>query len=418
MVKRQRKGFWARLLSLVVVVLILAAAAILRDGRILGHDLREAHEAKALKNDTLEVTPDGAFVVNTKPLAKDVQGYGGPVPLKIHIKDGRVATVEAEPNAESPDFFNRAKELLNHWQNKSVDEALAEEVDAVSGATFSSRAIIANMQRGLAYAKQHGQWGEDGSVGAADTSVSHIVGSEDGSVGALGTSAPPIVGGEDGSVGALETSAPPIVGSEDDSVGALETSAPPIVALIVVLLGAVVPLFYNNRRLHLVQLAVNVVVLGLWTGTFVSYTLFLRVFAGGVSLSAIGALAAPLLMLIVALIYPLAGRSGHYCANVCPFGSAQELAGKLSRRKLRITPRVLKLLSVLRNLLWGVLMALLLTGTCTAWIDYELFTAFLYSSASVWVTVLAALFLVLSVWVPRPYCRFVCPTGALIKSVE
>lgn len=379
MVKRQRKGFWARLLSLVVVVLILAAAAILRDGRILGHDLREAHEAKALKNDTLEVKPDGAFVVNTKPLAKDVQGYGGPVPLKIYIKDGRVAAVEAEPNAESPDFFNRAKELLNHWQNKSVDEALAESVDAVSGATFSSKAIIANMQRGLAYAKQHGQWGEDGSVGA------------------LGTSASPIEGG---------------------SAGALETSAPPIVALIVVLLGAVVPLFYNNRRLHLVQLAVNVVVLGLWTGTFVSYTLFLRIFAGGVSLSAIGALAAPLLMLIVALIYPLAGRSGHYCANVCPFGSAQELAGKLSRRKLRITPRVLKLLSVLRNLLWGVLMVLLLTGTCTAWIDYELFTAFLYSSASVWVIVLAALFLVLSVWVPRPYCRFVCPTGALVKSVE
>ena len=382
MIKRQRKGFWARLLSLVVVVLILAAAAILRDGRILGHDLREAHEAKALKNDTLEVTPDGAFVVNTKPLAKDVQGYGGPVPLKIHIKDGRVAAVEAEPNAESPDFFNRAKELLNHWQNKSVDEALAEEVDAVSGATFSSRAIIANMQRGLAYAQKRGQWSEEGSVGA------------------------------------LETSAPPIVGSGGNSVGALETGASPIVALVVVLLGAVVPLFYNNRRLHLVQLAVNVVVLGLWTGTFVSYTLFLRIFAGGVSLSAIGALAAPLLMLIVALIYPLAGRSGHYCANICPFGSAQELAGKLSRRKLRITPRVLKLLSVLRNLLWGVLMALLLTGTCTAWIDYELFTAFLYSSASVWVTVLAALFLVLSVWVPRPYCRFVCPTGALIKSVE
>ena len=382
MVKRQRKGFVARLLSLVVVVLILAAAAILRDGRILGHDLREAHEAKALKNDTLEVTPDGAFVVNTKPLAKDVQGYGGPVPLKIHIKDGRVAAVEAEPNAESPDFFNRAKTLLNHWQGKEVDEALAEEVDAVSGATFSSKAIIANMQRGLAYAKQHGQWGEDGSVGA------------------------------------LGTSAPPIVGSEDGSVGALETGASPIVALIVVLLGAVVPLFYNNRRLHLVQLAVNVVVLGLWTGTFVSYTLFMRIFAGGVSLSAIGAFAAPLLMLIVALIYPLAGRSGHYCANVCPFGSAQELAGKLSRRKLRITPRILKLLSVLRNLLWGVLMALLLTGTCTAWIDYELFTAFLYSSASVWVIVLAALFLVLSVWVPRPYCRFVCPTGALVKSVE
>ena len=375
-----------RLLSLVVVMLVLSAAAILRDGRIFGHDLRQTHAAVvsvAQGSDTLSVQPDGTFVVNTRVLAKDVQGYGGPVPLKIHIdKDGRLTAIEAEPNAESPSFFDRAKELFSRWQGKTIDEAMAEDVDAVSGATFSSKAIIENVQRGLAYAKQRSQLGEDGSVGA------------------------------------LGTSAPSIVGSVGNSVGALGTSAPPIVALIVVLLGAIVPLFTSNRRLHLVQLVVNVVVLGLWTGTFVSYTLFLRLFAGGVSLSAIGTLAAPLLMLIVALLYPLAGRSGHYCAHVCPFGSAQELAGKLSRRKLRITPRVLRVLTALRNLLWGVLMALLLTGTCSAWIDYELFTAFIYSSASVWVIVLAMLFLVLSVWVPRPYCRFVCPTGALLKSVE
>lgn len=375
MVKRQRKGIMIRLLSLVVVMLVLSAAAILRDGRIFGHDLRQTHAAVvsvAQGSDTLEVQPDGTFVVNTRVLAKDVQGYGGPVPLKIHIdKDGRLTAIEAEPNAESPSFFDRAKELFSRWQGKTIDEAMAEDVDAVSGATFSSKAIIRNVQRGLAYAKQHGL--ADGGKGAQKESAERTV--------ATGWT----------------------LGS--------------IVALIAVLLGAVVPLFTNNRRLHLVQLVVNVVVLGLWTGTFVSYTLFLRLFAGGVSLSAIGTLAAPLLMLIVALLYPLAGKSGHYCAHVCPFGSAQELAGKLSRRKLRITPRVLRVLTALRNLLWGVLMALLLTGTCSAWIDYELFTAFIYSSASVWVIVLAVLFLVLSVWVPRPYCRFVCPTGALMKSV-
>lgn len=376
MVKRQSKGIMIRLLSLIVVMLLLSAAAILRDGRIFGHDLRQTHAAVvsvAQGSDTLEVQPDGTFVVNTRVLAKDVQGYGGPVPLKIHIgKDGKLTAIEAEPNAESPSFFDRAKELFSRWQGKTIDEAMAEDVDAVSGATFSSKAIIRNVQRGLAYAKQHGL--ADGGKGAQKESAERTV--------ATGWT----------------------LGS--------------IVALIAVLLGAVVPLFTNNRRLHLVQLVVNVVVLGLWTGTFVSYTLFLRLFAGGVSLSAIGTLAAPLLMLIVALLYPLAGRSGHYCAHVCPFGSAQELAGKLSRRKLRITPRVLRVLTALRNLLWGVLMALLLTGTCTAWIDYELFTAFIYSSASVWVIVLAVLFLVLSVWVPRPYCRFVCPTGALMKSVE
>ena len=164
------------------------------------------------------------------------------------------------------------------------------------------------------------------------------------------------------------------------------------------------------------QLSLYVIVLGLWTGTFVSYTLLMRLFSGGVSLATLGTLAAPLLMVLVAMLYPLAGRPGHYCAHVCPFGSAQELAGKLTRRKLRLSPRLNRALNMFRNVLWGVLMVLMLTATWTAWMDYELFTAFLYSSASVWVIVFAVLFLVLSVWVPRPYCRFVCPTGSLLRS--
>ena len=327
---RQNKNFIPRLLSLFVVVLVLSAAAILRDGKLFGHDLRDVQAtsaAVAVNSDTLSVLPDGAIVVNTKPLAKDIQGYGGPVPLRLHIsRDGVVTAIEAEPNAESPDFFDHAKTLLARWQGKSVDEAMAEHVDAVSGATFSSKAIIANVQRGLAYAKQKqaiGNTSNDASEVAADASLKGWT-----------------VGG--------------------------------IVAVVVVLLGAIVPLFSKSRRWHYVQLVLNVVVLGLWTG--------------------------------------------HYCAHVCPFGSAQELAGKITRRKPRMSPRLNKALITFRNLLWGVLMALMLTGTWTAWMDYELFTAFLYTSASVWVIVLALAFLVLSVWVPRPFCRFVCPMGTLLRN--
>lgn len=373
----KNKNFIPALLSLVVVVLILSAAAIVRDGRIFGIDLRHAHtmtDAVALGNDTMSVHPDGTIVVDTRLLAKDVQGYGGPVPLRIHVnKGGVVDSIEAEPNAETPDFFNHASTLLGQWQGKTIDEAMAEEVDAVTGATFSSRAIIANVQRGLAYAKQHAALGNaPDAVGSAEASGA--------SASAMGWT----LGG--------------------------------ISALIVVLLGAVVTLFVKNRRWHYVQLVLNVIVLGLWTGTFVSYTLLMRLFSGGVSLATLGTLAAPLLMVLVAMLYPLAGRPGHYCAHVCPFGSAQELAGKLTRRKPRISPRLNRALNVFRNVLWGVLMVLMLTATWTAWMDYELFTAFLYSSASVWVIVLAVLFLILSVWVPRPYCRFVCPTGSLLRS--
>lgn len=376
---KQNNAFIQKLMSLFFIVCMLSIAAMNRDNKLFGYDFGETDKqsaAVAVNNDTLSVQPDGSFIVNTKPLAKDVQGYGGPVPLRIHVsKDGVVAAIEAEPNAETPDFFNQAKLLLTRWQGKTIDVAMAEtdKVDAVSGATFSSNAIIANMQRGLAYANRHTAQ----SKAADDASGAILEGS--GSSSASGWS----IGG--------------------------------IAALIVVLLGAIVPLFYKSRRWHTVQLVLNVVVLGLWTGTFVSFTLLMRLFSGGLSLAA---LATPLLMVLVALFYPLAGKPGHYCAHVCPFGSAQELAGKLTRRKLRVPVRLNKALNMFRTVLWAVLMVLLLTGTWAAWIDYELFTAFLYSSASVWVVVLAVMFLVLSVWVPRPYCRYVCPTGTLLRGFK
>lgn len=397
----KNKNFIVTLLSLVVVVLILSAAAIVRDGRIFGFDLRNggamehgrhgvqaSSAALTAKNDTLTVMPDGAIVVNTRLLAKDVQGYGGQVPLRIHIdKGGVVDSIEAEPNAESPDFFNHASSLFGKWQGKTVDEAMAEEVDAVTGATFSSRAIIANMKRGLAYAKRHAELDKDAK---ADFFAPDAAGS------ALGAA-----GSADG-LGAFASAMGWTLGS--------------FVALLVAMLGAIVPLFVNNRRWHYVQLALNVVVLGLWTGTFLSYTLLMRFFSGGINIATFGTIAASFVMVWVAMLYPLIGRSGHYCANMCPFGSAQELAGKLTRRKLRLSPRLNRALNVFRNVLWGVLMVLMLTATWTAWMDYELFTAFLYTSASAWVIALAVLFLVLSVWVPRPYCRFVCPTGSLLRS--
>ena len=379
---KQNNAFIQKLMSLFFIVCMLSIAAMNRDNKLFGYDFGEADKqsaAVAVNNDTLSVQPDGSFIVNTKPLAKDVQGYGGPVPLRIHVsKDGVVAAIEAEPNAETPDFFNQAKSLLTRWQGKTVDVAMAEtdKVDAVSGATFSSNAIIANMQRGLAYANRHTAQ----SKAATDASGAILEGS--GSSSASGWT----IGG--------------------------------IAALIVALLGAIVPLFYKSRRWHTVQLVLNVVVLGLWTGTFVSFTLLMRLFSGGLSLAALATLAAPLLMVVVALFYPLASKPGHYCAHVCPFGSAQELAGKLTRRKLRVPVRLNKALNMFRTVLWAVLMVLLLTGTWVAWIDYELFTAFLYSSASVWVVVLAVLFLVLSVWVPRPYCRYVCPTGTLLRGFK
>lgn len=133
---QKKKGFIVRLMSLAVIVMLLAAGAVLRDGKLFGSDLRAADGSAAPRQqygDTLSVNPDGSVIVNTKPLANDVEGYGGPVPLRIHLsKDGVVEEIEALPNAETPDFFDSAKTLLQKWQGKTLDAALAEKVDGVS----------------------------------------------------------------------------------------------------------------------------------------------------------------------------------------------------------------------------------------------------------------------------------------------
>lgn len=355
-----RKKIIGRVLAFVVFMLVMAAAAIINNGRLFGHAFgKDDKEASQIENDTISVNADGTMVVNTMPLGKDIIGYGGPVPLRIYInKVGVITKVEALDNAETPDFFAEASTLLHQWEGKTVDDALGMQVDAVSGATFSSKAIIGNMNRALQYVKKN----------------------------------------------------------EPSENKGMEWSVQQICLLLVVLLGAIVPLLWRNRKWHNLQLVLNVAVLGLWSGTFVSYAMMLNVFSNGVSFASLSSMAAPLLMLVVAFVYPVFGRPGHYCANICPLGSAQELMGKLSRRKLTIGKKVQKALTAFRILLWGVLMVLMLGGITVGWMDYELFTAFIYSSAPIAMLVVAVLILLLSIFIGRPYCRFVCPTGTLMRS--
>ena len=98
--------------------------------------------------------PADTLVVNTTELCKDVIGYDGPTPLLIKVVKGVVVKVEALPNTESPSYFERVVKggLLKAVVGKKVDEAAQMQLDAVSGATYSSEAVIANLRAGLAEA--------------------------------------------------------------------------------------------------------------------------------------------------------------------------------------------------------------------------------------------------------------------------
>ena len=99
---------------------------------------------------------DGVYIVNTTKLGADVQGYNGPTPLNIYIKDDKIQKVEALPNDETPSFFQRVQnELLSKWNGMDVKKAATAEIDAVTGATYSSNVVKENVKIGVKYYQKH-----------------------------------------------------------------------------------------------------------------------------------------------------------------------------------------------------------------------------------------------------------------------
>lgn len=102
------------------------------------------------KQDGAITKEDGYTVVNTTTIAKDVEGYSGPVPLKIYIKKNKIEKIEVLKNQETPKYLVKVKKAIeNAWDGLTVKEAKVKKVDAVTGATFTSEAIIKNVQKGL-----------------------------------------------------------------------------------------------------------------------------------------------------------------------------------------------------------------------------------------------------------------------------
>lgn len=113
--------------------------------------------AAQAKKDGVITKENGVTVINTTTLAADIEGYAGPTPLKIYVKGNKVEKVEALKNQETPKFFARLKDLLNSWNGLDVKKAAQKKVDVVTGATYSSEAVIENVRRGLDYYNKGGK---------------------------------------------------------------------------------------------------------------------------------------------------------------------------------------------------------------------------------------------------------------------
>lgn len=99
-----------------------------------------------------------------------------------------------------------------------------------------------------------------------------------------------------------------------------------------------------------------------------------------------------------------------FCAAVCPLGAVQEL---VSVRPVKLPGWLEHTLGLLPFVYLGAAVVFAATGTAFLICEYDPFVGFFRFSLTT-MTVVGLCFLVLGVFVGRPYCRFLCPYGALL----
>ncbi|MBI3879569.1 MAG: FMN-binding protein [Verrucomicrobia bacterium] len=155
---------------------------------------------------------------------------------------------------------------------------------------------------------------------------------------------------------------------------------------------------------------------------FISGDLLAQSLLAGWAKSGIPWTTAPGLVLLTAasFLIPWATRMPLYCHHVCPHGAAQELLGRVAPARWHVKlPAALS--RGLEYLPAALLLAVLLVVMLVIPLDlagFEAFDAYLIRSAGFATIAVAIVGLVVSLFVPQAYCRFGCPTGALLNFIR
>lgn len=300
-------------------------------------------------------------LIDTTPFAAHHPGYGGPVPAVLGLAtDGRIVGVRLLENAESPTFVEFVVEegFLERWNGLSAAAAAVAPIDAVSGATMTSQAVLGSVRQALA------------ALAAAPVQ-------------------------------------PPPTPARVAWTG----------RLVWAVLGLCLLSFLAGQRwrwLRVVARPASVVVLGFLAGLCLSLALVQGWLAHGLPWARQPALAC--LVAAAVLIPILSGRNIH-CGQVCPYGQAQDLAGMLWRWRRPRLPRWLATsLPCGRGAVLVGVFLLLVARVSFDLTAVEPFAAFQWRSAPLAALGLAGAFLALSVVWPRLWCRHLCPTGYLLET--
>jgi Na+-translocating ferredoxin:NAD+ oxidoreductase RnfG subunit len=297
------------------------------------------------------------FILYTAPYSNTVYGFGGNTPLIIALNEKQqIIGTKLLENNETPSYVDYVTEegLFERWNGLTIDAALNKEVDAISGATYTSKAVIRSFHKRMSLLSTVSPWRHKGFL--------------------------------------------PILKNG---------------CALAVILFALFCFFKPNimKPYRLYLLGTSVIVLGVWQGVYLSMS---GIYAGLSNSIPFLSQYVFFVILVLSVVIPLVTNKQFYCTWLCPFGALQELTGKINKRKIRISSSIANILLFTRKLILLLIVFLLTLGIVTDISYIEPFPVFKIISASNFVLILAGSFVLLSAFINRPWCRFFCPTGQLL----
>ena len=331
--------------------------------------------------------PDGAEtgkLLRASPVADNNVGYQGPTDVLIAVDRQFVVTgiavgisYDNEPYVgyvREDEYF---RELFNGRDQSSLAKLDGNLVEGVSGATMTSQSVARSLQlTAQAFVDEE-------KAREAAEQKQRSVSAEESNGAASGRN---------------------VISLRDVST------------IVITLCGVVLGLTHlRGRRWLRISYQIFVICwLGLSNGDMVSQALLLGWVQSGIPWqNALGLT----LLTIAALLVPISTGRNVYCAQICPHGAVQQLVRRRLPWQAKLSPRILAGLRYLPLLLIVWVMAIGLLHLPFSPVDIEPFDAWLWSIAGVATIVVAVAGLVASFFVPMAYCRFGCPTGAVLDYI-
>ncbi len=309
------------------------------------------------------------YIVRTQPACRDILGYAGTTDALVVLdRDWKILGLKIH-SSEDTDTYVRDltldRRFLKKWNGLTWDAAAdldlkAAGIEGVSGATMTSMAIAQSVKARLKLSRDE------------------------------------------------IASATPLRFAWRDY------------AMLIVLAAAASmafgPATFRHRWKRPYQFAL-VIYVGLIAGDLLAQKLLV-----GWSRSGIPWTTAPglVLLLAAALIVPFTTGKPFYCHQICPHGAAQELISHFRPARFQITLSA-PVIRGLENLPVALLLLTLIVALTAIPLDLaglEPFAAYVIRSAGLATLTVAAVGLIASFFVPQAYCRFGCPTGALLNFVR